>query len=134
MKSPLLLARGTKTNDIRKTNELIKCKKQHKSLKRLLTKVKLYKTTLKAMVKKCGCSNYGCSHNSDFLFKSEQRLTFKISFKCVAENLIYEIICSDVGKIYWLTNMTKRGRTTLRKEQIWFQLNRQIPLSWEMCR
>ncbi|XP_014789184.1 myb-like protein D [Octopus bimaculoides] len=76
-------------------HKLIKCKKQHKSLKRLLTNAKLYKMTIKPTVKKHGRPNSGTCPNllegSDFLYKQGQRITIKTGFTCASENLIYNI-------------------------------------------
>ena len=134
-----LLTSDPKMHDIIKTHKLIKCKKQHKSLKRLLTNAKLYKTTTKPEVKRCGRPNCGtCPHlleGSVFLFKQGESFTIKTNFTCASENLIYAITCSGCGHNYLgQTSISLRKRTTLHKEQIRFPQYRQIPLSGHLER
>lgn len=94
-----LLTKGSKKYNILKVHKLIKPQKQHKSLKKLLTNGKLYKSTTKNTVKNVNPKTVEYTpsqlEGSDFNFKQRKRFTIKTNFTCASESLIHIISCAS---------------------------------------
>ncbi|GAB1602736.1 uncharacterized protein LOC115230173, partial [Argonauta hians] len=115
-------------------HKIIKCKRQPKSLKKLLTNAKIPNPNSHPSISKCNRPNCGiCDYlleSPNYSFKSGQRFQIKHSFSCTSSNLIYLIRCAGCGEEYiGQTGLTLRKRFTVHRQQIKFPHTRKIPLS-----
>ena len=120
--------------------QIIKSKRQPKTLKKILTRAKVHIQSSDPTVKKCGRANCGiCSYlieGPEFTFKDGQTFKVKENLTCNSENLIYVITCCGCLENYiGQTGMSLRKRMTLHRQQIRDESTRQIPLSGyiEIC-
>ena len=128
------LMQNPKMKDILDSSNIIKSKRQPKSLKKILTKAEFNTNTRTPSVSKCGRSNCGICQNmkegSDFYFKNGQYFKVKNSFTCSSENLIYVLTCAGCNKNYiGQTGMSLRKRMTVHRQQIRDPTTRKINLS-----
>ena len=113
---------------------IIKSKRQPKSLKKLLTSAKFETNKEEITVKKCRRSNCGICVNimesSIFTFKSGEIFKIKSSFSCASGNLLYIVTCKGCGENYiGQTGTSLRTRFTVHRQQIRDPSTRQISLS-----
>lgn len=129
-----ILSNDNRMRNVLNKSQIIKSKRQPKSLKKLITSAKLPKAPEICTVKKCGRSNCGnCLYlieGTDFTFKSGTVFRVKNSMTCASSNVIYVITCRGCNQEYiGQTSLTIRKRMTIHRQQIRDPTTRMIPLS-----
>ncbi|GAB1599900.1 uncharacterized protein LOC115230173 [Argonauta hians] len=128
------LKRDPRLRDILNKHTLIKCKRQPKSLKGLLTSAKIPNRNNNYSVTKCHRPNCGICNflieSPTYNFKSGKTFHIKHNFSCTSSNLIYLIRCNGCLEEYiGQTSLTLRKRFTVHRQQIRDPNTRQIPVS-----
>lgn len=129
-----ILQTDTRMDRIIRQSKIIKSKRQHKNLKKLLTKAKYEETiTEEPTVKKCGRPNCGtCEYiveGNTFKFKNEMKFIIKYDMDCSITNVIYVITCNGCNENYIGQTNNLRKRVTVHRQHIRQREYAMIPLS-----
>lgn len=106
------------------TKSIIKSKRQHKNLKKILTKAKYIHCSEnpEPSVKKCGKANCGtCTHLQELTeFEFKNKMTFKVksNIDCSCKQVIYVLTCNGCKENYIGQTGDFRKRMTIHKQQI----------------
>ena len=131
-----MLKQNIRTKTVLEQFEIIKSKRQPKSLKKLLTSAKFDPGNIKPRtVQKCNYPTCGiCAsiiEGESFTFKGGQIFQVRNYFTCASENLIYVITCVGCNENYiGQTGMSLRKRMTVHRQQIKPPRNPHDTIKW----
>ena len=118
----LILRKSETMNYVLNKQKIINCKRQSKSLKRILCTSKFEFSEQEPCVSKCGTARCKtCTiiyEGSTFVFKNGKSFRVKHCMNCKSKNVIYSLICKKCGDFYiGQTSCELRTRMTVHRQQ-----------------